>query len=163
HASHGRLELSYGASWFAKEHHELGLEFLDTPQRIDAFEEAVQSVKGLLTTDGCTFEGRYFQARNATRNPKPGQQPLPLWIGASGGTRMMPIAARYAGVWHCGGGPQELIRRARLLDELCATAGRDPATRRRASSLPLEGSHDELPARIEALEEAGFSSLMCGW
>ncbi|HEX7098036.1 MAG TPA: LLM class flavin-dependent oxidoreductase [Acidimicrobiia bacterium] len=163
HASHGRLELSYGASWFAKEHHELGLEFLDTPQRIDAFEEAVQIVKGLLTTDGFTFEGRYFQVRNATLNPKPVQQPLPLWIGASGEKRMMPIAARYADVWHCGGSTQELIRKARLMDELCEKAGRDPATLRRASSLSLEGSHDEIAARIEALEEAGFSYLMCGW
>ncbi|HLT95868.1 MAG TPA: LLM class flavin-dependent oxidoreductase, partial [Acidimicrobiia bacterium] len=47
----------------------------------------------LLTTDGFTFEGRYFQVRDATLNPKPVQEPLPLWIGAKGEKRMMPIAA----------------------------------------------------------------------
>jgi len=163
HASHGRLELSYGASWFEKEHRELGLEFLPTPERIDAFEEAVQIVKGLLTTDGFTFEGRYFQVREATLNPKPVQDPIPLWIGASGEKRMMPIAARYADVWHCGGDTETLIRKSRLMDELCEKAGRDPVTLRKASSLSLEPSHDEIAARIEALEEAGFSYLMCGW
>src|SRR5690606_18336867 len=147
HASHGRLELSYGASWFEKEHRELGLEFLPTPQRIDAFEEAVQIGKGRLTTDGFTFEGRCFQVRAATLNPKPVQDPIPLWIGASGEKRMMPIAARYADVWHCGGDTETLIRKSRLMDELCEKAGRDPATLRKASSLSLEPSHDEIAAR----------------
>ena len=75
----------------------------------------------------------------------------------------MPIAARYADVWHCGGDTETLIRKSRLMDELCERAGRDPATLRRASSLSLEPSHDEIAARIEALEEAGFSYMMCGW
>ena len=163
HASHGRLELSYGASWFEKEHRELGLEFLDVPQRVDAFEEAVQVVKGLLTTDGFTFEGRYFQVREATLNPKPVQQPLPLWIGASGEKRMMPIAARYADVWHCGGDTDRLIAKSRRMTELAEAAGRDPSALTRASSLSLEGDRDEIAARIEALEAAGFGYLMCGW
>ena len=58
HASHGRLELSYGAAWFDKEHTELGIPFPELKERIDAFEEAIQIVRGLLTTDNFTFEGR---------------------------------------------------------------------------------------------------------
>src|SRR5215475_5677190 len=42
HASHGRLELAYGAAWFDKEHRELGIPFPATKDRVDAFEEAVQ-------------------------------------------------------------------------------------------------------------------------
>ena len=38
HASNGRLELSYGAAWFDKEHTELGIPFPALKQRIDAFE-----------------------------------------------------------------------------------------------------------------------------
>ncbi len=37
HASGGRLELSYGAAWFEKEHRELGIPFASTRDRIDAF------------------------------------------------------------------------------------------------------------------------------
>jgi alkanesulfonate monooxygenase SsuD/methylene tetrahydromethanopterin reductase-like flavin-dependent oxidoreductase (luciferase family) len=52
HASNGRLELSYGAAWFDEEHHNLGIPFPVLRDRIDAFEEAVQILRGLLTTDG---------------------------------------------------------------------------------------------------------------
>src|ERR1700750_2407839 len=57
HASNGRLELSYGAAWFEKEHTELGIPFPELKDRIDAFEEAIQIVRGLLTTDDFSFEG----------------------------------------------------------------------------------------------------------
>ena len=51
HASDGRLELSYGAAWFDGEHRALGIPFPALKERVDAFEEAVQVVRGLLTTD----------------------------------------------------------------------------------------------------------------
>ena len=58
HASDGRLELTYGAAWFDEEHRQLGIPFPPLKERVDAFEEAVQIVRGLLTTDDFTFEGR---------------------------------------------------------------------------------------------------------
>src|SRR5437764_7087986 len=61
HASGGRYELAYGAAWFEKEHRELGIAFPSLRDRIDAFEEAVQIVRGLLTTDRFSFEGRHYQ------------------------------------------------------------------------------------------------------
>src|SRR6516164_7721073 len=64
HASGGRLELAYGAAWFEKEHRELGIPFPSTGDRIDAFEEAVQIVRGLLTTDNFTFAGRHFSVKD---------------------------------------------------------------------------------------------------
>src|SRR5256885_9605948 len=73
HASNGRLELSYGAAWFDKEHHELGIPFPPLRERIDAFEEAIQVVRGLLTTDGFTFEGRHFSTHGATLQPQIGR------------------------------------------------------------------------------------------
>lgn len=164
HASGGRLELSYGAAWFEREHRQLGLEFLDVGARVDAFEEAVQIVKGLLTTDDFTFEGRHFQVRGATLNPKPVQAPHPpLWIGAKGEERMMPIAARYADVWHAGGQTEDLIAKSERMTDHAERFGRNPSSLIRASSLSLEGSHNEIAARIEALESAGFGYLVCGW
>ena len=52
HASGGRYELAYGAAWFDAEHRALGIPFPPTGERVSRFEEAVQVVKGLLTTDG---------------------------------------------------------------------------------------------------------------
>jgi alkanesulfonate monooxygenase SsuD/methylene tetrahydromethanopterin reductase-like flavin-dependent oxidoreductase (luciferase family) len=164
HASGGRLEIAYGAAWFDKEHRELGIPFPPLKERIDAFEEAVQVVRGLLTTGGFTFEGAHFQVRDATLLPRPVQQPHPpIWIGASGERRMMPIAAQYADVWHCFGPPAVLGPKSERISAHAEAAGRDPSTIRRASSLSLEGDLDTIAAHVEAWERAGFTYLVCGW
>jgi len=164
HASGGRLELAYGAAWFDKEHRELGIPFPPTKERIDAFEEAVQIVKGLLTTDGFTYEGRHFSVHDATLLPRPVQAPHPpLWIGASGEQRMMPLAARHADVWHCFGPPEHLGPKSERITALAETAGRDPAAITRAASLSLEDDLDTVARTVEAWETAGFGYLVCGW
>jgi len=164
HASGGRLELAYGAAWFDKEHTELGIPFPATKARVDAFEEAVQILRGLLTTDGFTFEGRHFQVRDATLLPRPVQQPHPpIWIGAHGEQRMMPIAARYADVWHCFGPPSYLTDKSARISAHAEQAGRDPASIRRAASLSIEADLDGVARMIDEWEAAGFDYLVCGW
>jgi F420-dependent oxidoreductase-like protein len=164
HASGGRLELAYGAAWFDPEHHALGIPFPALKERVDGFEEAVQIVRGLLTTDNFTFEGKHFQVRDATLLPRPVQQPHPpIWIGANGEKRMMPIAARYADVWHTWGTPESLAEKSARLSAHAEAAGRDPAEITRASSLSLEDDLDTIAANIEAWEKVGFDYLVCGW
>jgi alkanesulfonate monooxygenase SsuD/methylene tetrahydromethanopterin reductase-like flavin-dependent oxidoreductase (luciferase family) len=164
HASNGRFELAYGAAWFDKEHHELGIPFPARRDRVDAFEEAVQIVRGLLTTDGFTFEGRHFQVRDATLLPRAVQQPHPPnWIGASGEKRMMPIAARFAVVWHCFGPVDYLAASSQRLSALAEAAGRDPDTLARAASLSLEDDLATIAGNVAAWEAAGFEYLVCGW
>ena len=164
HASGGRLELSYGAAWFDQEHRELGIPFPPLKDRVDAFEEAVQIVRGLLTTDNFTFEGRHYSVTDATLRPRPVQQPHPpIWIGASGERRMMPITARYADVWHCFGGVEQLSAKSQRLSDLAEAAGRDPAEIRRAASLSLEDDPDAIARTVDAWSDAGFDYLVCGW
>jgi alkanesulfonate monooxygenase SsuD/methylene tetrahydromethanopterin reductase-like flavin-dependent oxidoreductase (luciferase family) len=164
HASNGRLELSYGAAWFDKEHTELGIPFPVLKDRIDAYEEAVQIVRGLLTTDNFTFEGKHFSTKDATLLPRPVQQPHPpLWIGASGEKRMMPIAAKYADVWHNYGDVASMTEKSQRLSAMAEAAGRDPSEILRASSLSLEDEPDTIAGNIEAWEQAGFGYLVCGW
>jgi len=164
HASGGRLELAYGAAWFDQEHRELGIPFPPTKERVDAFEEAVQVLRGLLTTDGFTFEGKHVQVRDATLFPRPVQQPHPpIWIGASGEQRMMPIAARFADVWHCFGPPAVLREKSARISEHAAAAGRDPGEILRAGSLSLEDDLDDVARTIDTWREAGFGYLVCGW
>ena len=164
HASGGRLELAYGAAWFDKEHRELGIPFPPLKERVDAFEEAVQIVRGLLTTDGFTFEGAHFQVQDATLLPRPVQQPHPpIWIGASGEKRMMPIAARYADVWHCFGPPKYLAGKSERISAHAEAAGRDPSAIRRAASLSIESDLDGVARLVDEWEAAGFDYLVCGW
>ena len=164
HASGGRLELSYGAAWFDGEHRQLGIPFPELKDRVDGFEEAIQIVRGLLTTDDFTFEGKHYSVEHATLLPRPVQQPHPpIWIGASGEQRMMPIAARYADVWHCFGDVEQLAPKSERLTAMAEAAGRDPATIMRAASLSLEDDPDTIVRNIDAWRAAGFGYLVCGW
>jgi alkanesulfonate monooxygenase SsuD/methylene tetrahydromethanopterin reductase-like flavin-dependent oxidoreductase (luciferase family) len=164
HASGGRLELAYGAAWFEAEHRALGIPFPALRDRIDAYEEAVQIVRGLLTTDDFSFEGRHFRVEHATLLPRPVQQPHPpIWIGAGGEKRMMPIAARYADVWHSWGSPESMAEKSARMTAHAEAAGRDPSELLRASSISLEDDLDTIARNIDAWTDAGMGYLVCGW
>lgn len=164
HASGGRFDLSLGAAWFEPEHRALGIPFPSTAERIEMLDEALTIVRGLLTTDGFSFEGRHWQLHDATLHPRPVQSPHPpIWIGASGERKMLPLAARHADVWHTFGDVDTIARKSRLLDELTAEAGRDPAAIGRAASLSLSEPWDEVRANAEGLRAAGVGHLICGW
>ncbi len=164
HASHGRVDLSLGAAWFESEHTALGFDFPPTGPRIDGFEEALQVITLLMTEDDVSFAGEHFQLDHATMRPRPVQSPHPpIWIGASGEKRMLPIAARYADVWHSFGSVENLAPKSARLTELAVEHGRDPASIERASSLSLDGSDDEVAELIDEWAEAGFDHLIVGW
>ena len=163
HASHGRLELALGAAWFEKEHRELGIPFPPTGERFDLLEDALEIVTRLFTGDVVSYEGKRVSLHDAFLRPVPVQQPHPpIWIGGTGPTRTLPLAARFADVWHAFGTPNSLREASARLDTLAAEAGRDPASIMRAGSLSLD---DLETARRHAAKwrDAGFGYLVCGW
>jgi alkanesulfonate monooxygenase SsuD/methylene tetrahydromethanopterin reductase-like flavin-dependent oxidoreductase (luciferase family) len=163
HASHGRLELSFGAAWFDKEHTELGIPFPSTSERFDLLEDALEIVQRLSTGDVVSYDGRVVSLHDAQLQPPTVQRPHPpIWIGGNGPRRTMPLVARYADVWHAWGTPNSLRDTNTRLDELAAEAGRDPAAITRASSLSLD---DLDTARKHAAKwrDAGYGYLVCGW
>jgi F420-dependent oxidoreductase-like protein len=163
HASHGRLELALGAAWFDKEHRELGIPFPPTGERFDLLEDALEIVTRLFSGNVVSYEGKKVSLHDASLRPVPVQQPHPpIWIGGTGPTRTLPLAARFADVWHAFGTPNSLREAIARLDTLAAEAGRDPASIMRAGSLSLD---DLETARRHAAKwrDAGFGYLVCGW
>jgi F420-dependent oxidoreductase-like protein len=164
HVSDGRLELGLGAGWHEGEHRALGIPFPPARERIDRLEEALRAVVALMTTEGATVDGRYHRLRHATYLPRPVQRPHPpLWVGAGGVRRTIPLAARYADVWHCFGPTDTLRAKAAVLDEHARRAGRDPASITRATSLSLSQPWDRVRATALELADAGFSYLVADW
>ena len=128
HLSGGRLELGLGTGWYEPEHERFGLPFPSPGQLVDRFREAVELVNLLLSRDVTTYEGRYYQVRNAPFLPTPVQRPRPpLTLGAHG-PRMLRIVATHADRWNSFGTVAEIRERNALLDEECSALGRDPAT-----------------------------------
>lgn len=164
HASSGRLELALGAAWFEDEHRELGIPFPPMGERIDMLEDTVEVVRRLCTGEEITWTGRTLALKGARLRPLPVQRPHPpIWIGASGERRMLPLAGRVADAWHCFGDASMLERKWRIVASAAEEAGRDPAAILRASNLSLSGNLDGVARELEAQERAGTAYLVCGW
>jgi F420-dependent oxidoreductase-like protein len=163
HASHGRLELALGAAWFEREHRELGIPFPPLSERFDLLEDELEIMTRLFTGDVVSYEGKRLSLHDARMRPRPVQKPHPpIWIGGTGMRRTLPLAARFADVWHAFGSPNSLRDTNNRLSHLAEEAGRDPSTILRAGSLSLD---DLDTARRHATKwrDAGYGYLVCGW
>lgn len=132
HISNGRLELGFGAGWFAAEHTMFGIAFPEPPERVGRFREAVAIVDQLLRNDETSYDGQYYQLRQARFRPRPIQQPRPPLTLAGHQPRMLRIVAEYADCWNSFGTVAEMRARNALLDEHCVAIGREPGTIRRS-------------------------------
>lgn len=127
--SNGRLELGVGAGWNEEESGAYGIELGTVKERFDRFEEACEVLTGLLSQQTTTFDGTFYQLKDARCEPKGPQRPHPpICIGGNGEKRTLKITARYAQHWNFVGGPPELFARKRdVLASHCADIGRDPS------------------------------------
>jgi F420-dependent oxidoreductase-like protein len=133
--SGGRLVLGVGSGWQDLEHEMFGFPLLKGEGRFDRFEEGVEVVYRLLRDpNAVTFDGAYYQLRNAQLLPPPlAPGRPPLLIGGSGRRRTMPLAARYADEWNCNFvSPAEFAELSQLMDDLLEEQGREPRSVRRS-------------------------------
>jgi alkanesulfonate monooxygenase SsuD/methylene tetrahydromethanopterin reductase-like flavin-dependent oxidoreductase (luciferase family) len=73
-------------------------------QKQDRYQEFVQLLDTLLTTDGVDFKGEYFETRNGRTLPGCVQQPRVPFILAGNGPRSLKFAARHGDGWMTTGG-----------------------------------------------------------
>ncbi|MGO4442849.1 LLM class F420-dependent oxidoreductase [Mycobacterium sp. 2YAF39] len=79
--SEGRFTLGVGVGYLKREFTALGVEF---DERAALFEEALEVIRGIWTTDDFSFEGRHFSAKGITAHPRPVSTPHPpIWIGGN--------------------------------------------------------------------------------
>lgn len=96
--SGGRFELGLGTGIGASDFQQLGLTFDSPGTRVSRLEEALQIIKPLLSGETVNFTGKYYTVTNLKGSPRPAQQPHPPLYIASGGKRMLTIAAREADI-----------------------------------------------------------------
>ncbi|HEY7044596.1 MAG TPA: LLM class flavin-dependent oxidoreductase [Nocardioidaceae bacterium] len=130
--SNGRLVLGLGAAWDEGEHRSLGLAFPGPGERLDLLEAAL----GQLVDVG-----------------------PPLLVGGRGERRTMPIAARYASIWHSWAAPDEFQRKCGIMDRLCRDIGREPSAVRRATGGVLLDEYDSAGS-LAAYRRAGVDEFI---
>ena len=83
--SGGRLDFAIGAGWYDQEYKAYGYEYPSAGVRLKMLEEALQIYIEMTTQDKATFEGEYYQIKEAINQPKPLQKPYPpLWVCGGG-------------------------------------------------------------------------------
>lgn len=152
--SEGRLTLGVGAGWQEREHHKFGHDLLELPERFDRLEEGLEVISRLLCSDEpSSYEGKYFQIREAVLLPRPEREGgPPILVGGNGRTRTLPLTARFANEWN---GlflpPQDYAKLNQRLDQLLQAEGRDPGDVKRSmmTGCVFGRDEDEVARKVE--------------
>jgi F420-dependent oxidoreductase-like protein len=126
HTSGGRLIMGMGAGWFELEHTAYGIQFGTVAERIHRLDEAAEIIKRLWTEKQVTFDGRFYQLKDAYCEPKPLRQPRPpIMIGGAGEKLTLKVVAKHADQWNTFGTPALFKHKLDVLGEHCARVGRN--------------------------------------
>ena len=125
--SKGRLFMGIGAAWNEEESNAYGIHFPAAGERMSRLEEAIQIIRKMWTEEpSASFNGIYYQIRNAYCNPKPIQKPSPpILVGGSGERKTLKIVAKYADACNLFGSAETVKRKLNILKEHCKSVGRD--------------------------------------
>ncbi|MAU80965.1 LLM class F420-dependent oxidoreductase [Gordonia sp. Z-3] len=144
HMSDGRLILGIGSGWFQKDYDEYGYEFGTAGSRLNDLGESLPRI-----TD-----------RLGKLNPKPTRD-IPVLIGGGGEKKTLRHVAEYANIWHYFVDVPTYERKSGILDEHCATVGRDPAQIEHSAGLQARTVDDAL-READELVAAGISLITVG-
>jgi F420-dependent oxidoreductase-like protein len=124
--SKGRLFMGIGAAWNQEESFAYGVPFPSTKERLLRLEEVIQILRKMWTKSKATFNGKYYQIKDAYCNPKPLQKPHPpIMVGGGGERDTLRIVAKYADACNLFGSLETIKRKLGILDEHCKNVGRD--------------------------------------
>jgi probable F420-dependent oxidoreductase len=127
--SDGRFTLAVGVGYLKREFAALGVDF---DERGQLFEEALEVIRAIWTTDDLSHEGRNFNATGITAHPRPVSKPHPpIWIGGNTAAARRRVVA-YGDGWCPFPAPAVLAQTARTaaMDSESLAAGIDDLRRR---------------------------------
>jgi probable F420-dependent oxidoreductase len=179
--SGGRLVVGVGAGWLETEFDAV----VTTPfaDRGKVTDEYIDAFRALWTEAKPRFAGRYVKFDGIVLEPKPVQQPVPIWVGGEG-LNSLRRAARVGQAWYpIGSNNQHLLDTLPRLEtgiarlrQATAEAGRDPQSvgvsfrvKRYGAAVPAKanngerrlfsGSEADLIADFRALEKMGVGAI----
>jgi alkanesulfonate monooxygenase SsuD/methylene tetrahydromethanopterin reductase-like flavin-dependent oxidoreductase (luciferase family) len=147
---------------------------VDPDRYIATFSEGLALMKRLWTEPSVTFDGEFWQLKNAGMQPKPFQKPYPpIWFGGSGPAALRRAVRSGDGFFGAGSTPtQKFADQVRLVRQELAKAGKpatgfpvakrvyiaideDAGRARRQVNAALERLYGHLSGDVEAAAVAG--------
>ena len=129
--SDGRIEAGFGAGWNDEEHTQLGIPFPALAERFDMLAEELALIHGLWTEeDGWSFDGKYWQVRDAKRHgqiARGGRRHPHIILGGKGMPRLAELVARYGDEFNLlSASPDAAPAAYGRVRAACQQVGRDP-------------------------------------
>jgi probable F420-dependent oxidoreductase len=125
--SRGRLEVGVGAGGKTRPFAAFGM----SPDRyIARFTEGIAVMKALWTAPRVTFDGEFWQLKDAAMEPKPAQKPHPpIWFGASSEPALRRAVRLGDGFFGAGSSPTaSFTGQVQIVRRALAEAGREPGS-----------------------------------
>jgi coenzyme F420-dependent glucose-6-phosphate dehydrogenase len=122
----GRVFLGVGTGESLNEAPAIGIEWPDFKERFARLKEAIELMRLLWTEERVTYDGQYYQTRNATVYDRP-EEPIGLHVAASGASAAR-LAGRVADGFICTSGKAPELYSETLLPAVrdgASKAGRD--------------------------------------
>jgi alkanesulfonate monooxygenase SsuD/methylene tetrahydromethanopterin reductase-like flavin-dependent oxidoreductase (luciferase family) len=104
-----------------------------------------------------TFNGKYYQVKNAYCNPKPVQKPSPpIMVGGSGERYRLKIVAKYADACNLYGSAETVKRKLSILNEHCKSVGRDydSILKTKLGFIIIDNDKEMVEKRIQQISKA---------
>jgi probable F420-dependent oxidoreductase len=149
--SNGGFTLGVGVGVAALPHGAFGVK---STERAPRFEEYLAVMRGLWQEPVVDFDGRFVQLRQARMEPKPIQQPLPVWFGAGSPPALRRTAKMADGWIGAGSSPSSAFPgNVAQLKEYLAEEGRDPESFpiAKRAYVAIDRPQDEVSAWFEAV------------
>ena len=160
--SGGRAWLGIGAAWNQEESLALGFPFPPLGERFEQLEDTLKMAHAMWSGERGTeaaYEGPQFKATRLLNSPQSLSRPrVPIMVGGGGEKKTLLLVARYADACNVFGSPEAIARKYRILDEHCATVGRDPTEIERSTLQTIDLATDRrrhASTAAEVVDRAG--------
>jgi F420-dependent oxidoreductase-like protein len=152
--SKGRLFMGIGAAWNQEESFAYGIPFPSTMERLLRLEEVIQILRKMWTQSTTTFNGRYYQIKDAYCNPHPLQKPHPpIMVGGGGERNTLKIVAKYADACNLFGSIETIRRKLNILNEHCKSVRRDydSILKTKLGIVLIDNDHEALTKKVNEM------------
>jgi F420-dependent oxidoreductase-like protein len=149
--SGGRAVCGLGLAWFKAEHVAYGWDFPPTATRYALLADALRLLPLLWGPGGPAFEGTVLSVPEASCYPRPLREHVPILVGGGGERRTLRLAAQHADAANVMGDLDTVRRKAAVLRDHCAAAGRDPIELTHLSTALVGTSDREVAALVDRL------------
>jgi probable F420-dependent oxidoreductase len=167
--SNGRLILGVGVGWMQEEAEVLGMPWDQRGKRSD---EQLEIFNALFTEENPSYDGEFYQFPAVGFEPKPIQDPVPVWVGGASGAAFRRTA-KFGHGFHAAFQPLDIVAQEWAdVRAACEVEGRDPDEITLSLRVYLDpntvmepaksigGSTDEMVDTIGQMEDIGIQHVL---